>query len=60
MKAAGRAVFRYEYSDELRATVRSVIAYRAEQGNEWRGPWRQTMADAKRDAREQNRATAPA
>lgn len=60
MKAAGRAVFRYEYSAALGVLVRSVIAYRAEQGDEWRGPWRQTMADAKRDAREHNREAAPA
>lgn len=51
-------MFRYEYSAELGVLVRSVIAYRAEQGDEWRGPWRQSMADAKRDAREHNRELA--
>lgn len=58
MKAVARAVCRHEYSDELRVNVRSVIAYRAEQGDGWRGPWRGSMAQAKADARELNRALA--
>jgi hypothetical protein len=54
-KATARAVVRHEYSDAMRVNVRSVIAYRAEQGDEWRGPWRGSMRQAQADARERNR-----
>lgn len=53
-KATPRAVTRTVRDDALRTNVRSRIAYRAEDGNTWRGPWRGSFADAARDAREHN------
>jgi hypothetical protein len=59
-RAVARAVCRHEYNDELRVVVRSVLAYRAESRDGWKGPWRGSMGEAKIDARERNHETAKA
>ena len=53
--AVARAVVKHTDDPYLRTTVRSVIGYRAEDGNKFRGPWRMSYDAARRDAREYNR-----
>lgn len=55
-RAVARAVVKHTDDPYLRTTVRSVIGYIAEDGNKWKGPWRKTYDDARRDAREHNAA----
>lgn len=44
-----------QLSPLLNCDTLAVYGYRAEAADGWRGPFRRTMRDARRDARERNR-----